>query len=67
MNITFARTEISTLNCVVEQTVHTVPITLIILSGIDSALRRNTVCTARRIMKCKDVDLITEFGHRGCR
>src|SRR5206468_1331813 len=56
------------LHRVVKKPVDAVAIVLIILGGVDSALRRDRVCPARRILEAEAAHLVTEFAESGsCR
>ena len=66
MHVSFAGAEVAALDGVVEQTMNAVAVTLIVLGGVDSALRGDGVRAARRVVEGESVHLITEFGQR-CR
>src|SRR5207248_1898155 len=67
VNVRFSRTEIAALDRVVKQAEHAVAVVLIILGGIDSALRCDGMGATRRILITKTFHPITEFaqGSRG--
>ena len=65
MHVCFTCAEVATFDCVVEQTMNAVAVTLVVLRAVDTALGSNGVRTTCRVMKCKCVDLVSEFGH-GC-
>ena len=66
INVGFAGTKIAAFDRVVEQTVNAVAVVLIIFRGIDSALRRDRMGAARRILVAKAFHPITEFAQRCC-
>ncbi len=67
INVGFARAEIATLYRVVEKAVDAVAIVLVILGGVDSALRRDRVCPARRILEAETAHFVAEFAESsGC-
>ena len=64
VNIGFAGTVVATLYCIVEQTVHRVAVVLVILSGIDTTLCSDGVCTARRVLDAEVEYSETHFAQR---
>ena len=67
INVGFARTEVSTFDGVVKESIDAVAVVLIILSRVDSALCGDAVCPARRILKAEALYVVTQFAHaRGC-
>jgi hypothetical protein len=65
VNVRFARTEIATFDRVVKQSENAVAIVLVILGGIDPALRRNGMGATRRILITKSFHAITKFTQSG--
>ena len=66
MNVCFACAKVATFDCVVEQTMNAVAVTLVVLCTVDTALGSNGVRTTCRVMKCKRIDLVSEFGKCCC-
>ena len=66
IHVGFASAEVAALDRVVEQPMHAVAIAAIVLGGVDSALRRDAVRAARRIVERENVDVVTKLGKRGC-
>ena len=64
VNVGFAGTVVATLYCIVEQTVHRVAVVLVILSGIDTTLCSDGVCTARRVLDAEVEYSETHFAQR---
>ena len=62
INVRFARAKISALDRVMEQSVDAIAIVLIILCGIDPALRCNRVRAPWRILKAKAFYPVAEFA-----
>src|SRR5262249_27490936 len=47
---------------------HAVAVIVVILGGVDTALRGDAVSAARRILKAETLDVVTQLGQsRGCR
>ncbi|MCD6049282.1 MAG: hypothetical protein K0Q55_685 [Verrucomicrobia bacterium] len=65
MHVRLARTEVTTLDGVVEKTTHGVAIVLVILRGIDAALRRHRVRAPGRIVKHEVMHFVTQLSQRG--
>ena len=65
INVRFARTKIAAFDRVVKQSVNAVAVVLIILRGVDSALRGDGMGAARRILITKTFHPITELAERG--
>src|SRR6267378_871573 len=65
VNVRFARTEIAAFDRVVKQSENAVAVVLVILGSIDSALRRDGMGTARRILITKTFHAITKFTESG--
>ena len=66
MHVCFTCAEVTTFDGVVEQTMNAVAVTLVVLRAIDTALGSNGVRTTCRVMKCKRIDLVSEFGKCCC-
>src|SRR5262249_55542442 len=64
VNIRFAGTEVAALDRVIKQTVNAVAIVLVIFRGIDSALGRDRMRAARRILITKAFHAVTELAER---
>ena len=62
VDIGFASAEIAAFDGVVEEAVDAIAIVLIILGGVDAALRRDGVRAARRILEAEALDVIAEFA-----
>src|SRR5690606_23570192 len=60
-----ARTEVAALHGVVEETIDRVAVVLVVLGGVDSALRRDAVRAARRILEAEALDLVAQLRERG--
>ena len=68
VDIGLARTEIATLDGVVEQPLNAVAVVLVILGTVDPTLCGNAVRTARAVLKTEAFNLVTQLGHgRRCR
>src|SRR5437588_4421504 len=65
VNVRFARTEIAAFDGVVKQSENAVAIVLVILGGIDPALRRNGMGATRRILVTKTFHAVTKFTQSG--
>src|SRR5438045_3936399 len=65
VNVRFARTEIAAFDRVVKQSENAVAIVLVILGGIDPALRRNGMGATRRILITKTFHAIAELAEGG--
>ena len=66
MHVGFAGSIIATFERVVKQTPDTVAVVLVIFSGIDSALSRDAVGSARAVLKAERFDVVAQFAHRSC-
>ena len=64
MDISLARTEVPALNCVVEESVGAVAIVLVILRGIDAALRGDGVRAARAVLITEALYVVALFRQR---
>ena len=68
VDIGFAAPVVATLDGIIEKAVHGVVVILVVLRGIDTALRRNRVGAARGIADTEDLDIVSEFSERSrCR
>ncbi len=65
VDVRFARAEIAALHGVVEQAIDAVAIVVIILGGVDAALRGDAVRAAGRILETEALDVVTELGEGG--
>ncbi len=65
MDVGFPTPIVAALHRVVEQAVHRVAVVVIVLRGVDPALGRDRVGTARRIVEGEYLDLVAEFAERG--
>src|SRR5438045_8771179 len=63
--VRLARTEIAPFDRVVKQSKNAVAVVLVILGGIDPALRRNGMGATRRILITKTFHAITKFAQSG--
>ena len=66
MHVGFARAEVATLHCVVEQTMNTVAVTLVVLCTVNAALSSNGVCATCGVVECERVDLVSKFSKCCC-
>jgi hypothetical protein len=66
MDVALARAEVAALDGVVEQPVHAVAVVLVVLRGVDAALRGDRVRAARRILEAEAGDVVAELGQRRC-
>ena len=66
MDISLAGTEVPALNCVVEESVGAVAIVLVILRGIDAALRGDGVRAARAVLITEALHVVALFRQRRC-
>ena len=68
VDVGFAGTVVAALDRVVEQTVYRVVVVLVVLRCVDTALRRNRVGTAGRILDAEYLHVVAQFAERsGCR
>ena len=65
VNVPFARTEIAPFDRVVKQSKNAIAVVLVILGGIDPALRRNGMGATRRILITKTFHPITKLAQSG--
>ena len=65
VDVGLARAEVAALDRVVEQTVDAVAVVLVILGGVDAALRRDAVGASRAVLKAERLDVVAEFAQRG--
>ncbi len=64
VHVGFARTEVAALHGVVEKAIDAVAVVLIVLRGVDAALRGDRVRAPRAVLEAERVDLVAELGHR---
>ncbi len=64
VDIRLTRTEIAALYRVVKQAVDAVAVVLVILRGVDAALRRNRVCAPRRILEAEALHVVAQLTQR---
>ena len=57
---------IATFDRVVKKPVGAVTIVLVVLRGVDPALRSDRVCTARTVLETEGLHIVAEFGQRCC-
>ncbi len=67
VDVGFAGAEIAALHRVVKQAVDAVAIVVIILGGVDAALRGDGVRAPRRILEAEALDVVAQLGQRGGR
>src|ERR1035437_3650640 len=67
VDVGFARPEIAALHRVVEETVHAVAVVVIILGGVDAALRRDGVRAPGRILETEALDVVAQLRQAGGR
>ena len=67
VNVGLARAEVAALHRVVKQAVDAVAIAMIILGGVDAALRGDGVRAAGGILEAEALDVVTQLAERGCR
>jgi len=65
MHIGLPAPEVASLHRVVEQAVYRVTVIVIVLGGVDSALGRDGVGAARRIVERENLDFVAEFAEGG--
>ena len=56
--------EVAALDGVVEQAVNRVAVVLVVLRGVDAALRGDRVRAARRVLEAEARDVVAELGER---
>ena len=67
VDVGLARAEVAALHGVIEEAVDAVAIAVIILGGVDAALRGDGVRAARGILEAEALDVVTQLAERGCR
>ena len=67
VDVGLAGAEVAALHRVVEQAVDAIAVVVIILGGVDAALRGDGVRAARRILETEALDVIAELGESGGR
>jgi hypothetical protein len=65
MHVGLARAEVAALDRVVEQAVHRVAVVLVVLGGVDAALRGDRVRAARAVLEAEAGHVVAELGQRG--
>ena len=65
IDVGFAGAEITAFYGVVEEAVHGVAVVVIVLRGVDAALRGDGVGAAGRILKAEAIDVVAEFAEAG--
>ena len=65
VDVGFAGAEVAALDGVVEEAVDAVAVILIILGGVDAALRGDGMGAARRILEAEALDVVAELAERG--
>src|SRR5438067_1588456 len=66
VNVGFARPKVSAFYRIVEQAVHAVAIVVVILRGVDAALRSDGMRAPRRILEAKTIYVVAQFSE-ACR
>ena len=64
VDVRLARAEVAALDRVVEQPIDAVAVVLIVLRGVDAALRGDAVRAARRILEAEALDVVAELAQR---
>ena len=64
VDVRLARAEVAALDRVVEQAVDAVAVVLVVLGGVDAALRRDAVRAPRRILEAEALDVVAELAQR---
>ena len=65
VDVGFAGAEIAALHRVVEEAVNAVAVVLIILGGVDAALRGDGVRAARAVLEAEALDVVAQFAEAG--
>ena len=65
VDVGFAGAEVAALDGVVEEAEHAVAVVVIILGGVDAALRGDGVGAARAVLKAEALDVVAEFAEAG--
>ena len=65
VDVRFARAEIAAFDGVVEKAVNAVAVVLVILGGVDAALRGDAVRAAGAVLEAEALHLVAEFRERG--
>ena len=63
VDVRLAGAEVSSLDGVVEEAKDAVPVVVVVLGGVDSALRRDRVRAAGRVLVAEALHLVAELGH----
>ena len=64
IDVGFACAEVAALDRVVEEPVDRVAVVLVVLGGVDAALRRDRVRPPRRVLVAEALDVVAELGQR---
>src|SRR5208337_2274659 len=62
VNVRFAGTEVTALDRVVEQALDAVAVVRIVLGRVDTALGRDAVSTAWRVLEAEDLDVVSQLA-----
>ena len=65
VDVGFARAEIAALDRVVEQAVDAVAVVVVVLGGVDAALRGDRVRAPRRILEAEALDVVAQLAQAG--
>ena len=65
IDVGLARAEVAALDRVVEQPVDAVAVVLVVLGGVDAALRGDAVRAARAVLVAEALDLVAQLRQRG--
>ena len=65
VDVRLARPEISALDGVVEQALNAVAVVVVVLRGVDAALRGDRVRPPGRVLVAEALDVVAELGHGG--
>ena len=65
MDVGFPSSEIAAFDCVVEKSMNTVAIVLVVLSRIDTALSSDTVSASGTVLIAKTFNLVAKLGQGG--
>ncbi len=65
MDVGFARAEVAPLDGVVEQAEHAVAVVVVVLRGVDAALRGDRMSAARRVLEAEALHLVAQLAQAG--
>ena len=65
VDVRFARAVVAALDRVVEQAVDAVAVVLVVLRGVDAALRGDAVGAARAVLDAEVEDVVAQLAERG--